>query len=260
MLAVQNVPKVVDVLLHKLGEASASLVQGATPTKSGIFFSEGESIGQQEKAPGFYIITEGTVRLEHEGQSWLICEPGDCLVSNFEDSKSLFNPRVDFPVCADFYALSEFFNENTLQRIAGWSRFLMLRLEVYENWLADVVSITEDFAPEILSYEAGQEIIKEGTDSDGVYTLLSGVASVSVKGIEVGEIMTDEIFGAIASLCGETRTATVRAESTCTVMRAKNSEFSQLLLARPETVQGLITNMARALVSANEQVLRAKGG
>ena len=85
--------------------------------------------------------------------------------------------------------------------------------------------------------------------------LLSGVAEVYVSDVMVGEIHTDEIFGAIAALTGLPRTATIKAVTPCTVVVIDKESFNHLIETRPNTIFKLAEDMTRVIVSTNEKLV-----
>jgi CRP-like cAMP-binding protein len=76
-----------------------------------------------------------------------------------------------------------------------------------------------------------------------------------INNIQVGEINKDEIFGAIAALTNTRRNASIIATSACDTIVVKSDSFRSLLSARPDTVQKLVNDMARTIVSCNEKIL-----
>ncbi|MDP2090495.1 MAG: cyclic nucleotide-binding domain-containing protein [Candidatus Gracilibacteria bacterium] len=78
--------------------------------------------------------------------------------------------------------------------------------------------ITHDIIEQIIlncnerTYTNGEMIISEGEKSNGEgYILKSGKVSVSIKGSKIAELHSGDIFGEIALLNEEERTATVTA-------------------------------------------------
>ena len=72
--------------------------------------------------------------------------------------------------------------------------------------------------------------------------------------IEIGVINKNEIFGAIAALTNTKRTANIVATSNCETIVVKNDNFWGLLAARPDTIEQLISDMARTIISCNERI------
>ena len=98
-------------------------------------------------------------------------------------------------------------------------------------------------------------IIEENTDGDEVFTLMTGAAKVIINNTEVGKINKDEIFGAIAALTNTRRSASIVATSDCETIVVRSDRFRGLLAARPDTVQKLINDMARTIVSCNDRIM-----
>lgn len=106
-------------------------------------------------------------------------------------------------------------------------------------------------------FSAGDVIIEEGSDSDTVYSIVEGHAEVTVKGMKVGEVLEDEIFGALSLLTNSKRTATVTATTRCMVLVVPQEQFETLLQTHPKICMSLMENMARQIVSLNEKLTAA---
>jgi CRP-like cAMP-binding protein len=106
-------------------------------------------------------------------------------------------------------------------------------------------------------YRAGDVIITEGSESDTVYSIVEGHADVYVKNVKVGEVLQEEIFGALSLLTQSPRTATVIATKPCMVMVVPKDQFETLLQTHPRICMSLMENMARQIVSLNEKVSSA---
>ncbi len=98
------------------------------------------------------------------------------------------------------------------------------------------------------------EIIKEGDDADYVYSVSDGVAVAIHNGVEVGEIHQDEIFGAIAVLTDQKRTATVVAKTDCTVLMVHKDEFSKMVHSHPKLFLNILSSLAEKITSLNQKV------
>ena len=71
----------------------------------------------------------------------------------------------------------------------------------------------------------------------------------------VGEINTDEIFGAIAALTATRRTASIIAKTDCTALVVQSDRFKNLITVRPDTVTKLVEDMARTIISCNAKIV-----
>ena len=109
--------------------------------------------------------------------------------------------------------------------------------------------------PDIKNFAHGDIIIEEDTKGEEVFTMLSGKAEVYVRDTKVGEISDSETFGAISVLTGMPRTATVKANGSCTVVTTKGESYMKLIMAEPERVKKLVEDIARLIVSTNDKVV-----
>jgi CRP-like cAMP-binding protein len=83
----------------------------------------------------------------------------------------------------------------------------------------------------------------------------SGVAEVLVDGVTVGRIGDGEIFGAMAALTHAKRSATVRAKTSCSVVKVAKAEFTEMIKHNPATIHSLLVDMANSIVNLNEQLV-----
>lgn len=134
------------------------------------------------------------------------------------------------------------------------NKYLSCLNQCYQLLMAHFNKTDVEFTPEFRQYEKGAVIIEEDTEDDEVYTLMSGSAKVMFNNTEVGEVNKNEIFGAIAALTNTKRTASIVATSNCETIVVKSDNFRGLLTARPDTVQQLISDMARTIISCNERI------
>ena len=76
----------------------------------------------------------------------------------------------------------------------------------------------------------------------------------------VGDVVKDEIFGAMAVFTEERRTATVIASEPCTVMVIPKDQFLSLMRSNPRIAHSLIESMARRIDLMNKEItsLRSK--
>jgi CRP-like cAMP-binding protein len=108
-------------------------------------------------------------------------------------------------------------------------------------------------------YEPGDIIIRQGDRADYVYNMSSGVAEVLVDDVNVGRIGDGEIFGALAALTHADRSATVKAKTTCSVVKVPKEQFTELIKSNPATIHGLLMDMANSIVNLNEQLVGLQG-
>lgn len=136
-----------------------------------------------------------------------------------------------------------------------WTSYLITQIALFSLAFGTNKAQVED-SPNtgFMNFMPGDTIITEGDAAYEVFTILSGKADVFVKGAKVGEILQDEIFGAMAVFTGEPRSATVIAAEPCTILAVPKNEFITLIKSHPGTTLALIENMARNIQALNEKL------
>ena len=80
-----------------------------------------------------------------------------------------------------------------------------------------------------------------------------------VDDVNVGRIGDGEIFGAMAALTQADRSATVRAKTTCSIVKVPKEQFTELIKSNPATIHSLLIDMANSIVNLNEQLIGLQG-
>src|SRR5688572_33436907 len=109
-----------------------------------------------------------------------------------------------------------------------------------------------DFVPQTV-------IVREGSSDGAAYFILSGRVAVRRRDPETGvdfvlaELGAGQMFGEMAMLTGQPRTASVLAleDTTCAVL--ERAEFEQALVAHPELASALTRMLAERLAEANRR-------
>ena len=206
-------------------------------------------------------IRSGSVVLIHEGVEIACYEEGDLLGLNRVFDLPYVQMKAQEPVVIERIHRDQFVSYITQDplRQHRWSNYLLTLSALYQQMLmglyANVNSIT---AKGFQGFQKGQTIIRQGEAADTVYQLMSGSAHVSVDGVRVGEVLEDEIFGAMAVFTGEKRSATVTANGDCQVLAIPKNQFVELIRAQPETAITLLNNMSRRITELNQQLLDAQ--
>ena len=115
--------------------------------------------------------------------------------------------------------------------------------------LLDAVPLEElrrlAFAVRESVFPAGTEVVREG-DADGVgfFVVVGGEGTVRVGGREVGAVGPGDHFGALASIDGGARTATVRATTELHCLILTDATFHELVHAHPGVAWKLLVYLA----------------
>src|SRR5256886_10008573 len=104
-----------------------------------------------------------------------------------------------------------------------------------------------------------ENVIKEGAEGDSMFVLLRGAARVWVSkngsSIPVATLSAGDCFGEMSLLTGESRTATVQAESDCYVLEIGKPAMAEVIRDSPDCLARLSEVLARRKLE-NEGVLK----
>lgn len=214
------------------------------------------------KTNSVYLIKSGTISEKHEGKVIVNYEEGDLIGLDGLQQKKITEYENEFAVTVDEYDGQQFLDGifSDKNRFLILNQFLSCLNQSFQLMMCHQSKQDVEFNPEYRYYNKGDVIIEENTEGDEVFTLLAGTTQVRVDNTVVGEIGSDEIFGAIAALTNTKRNASIVATSDCETIVVKSESFRSLLVARPDTIQKLIHDMARTIVSSNEKILELTKG
>lgn len=204
-----------------------------------------------------FLIEEGAIGLGQAGGPLFFYDAGDIL--GLEDWADLPGNRFmsESPVTLRPFRKQDLLTllTQTPDKAAVLAQFLMAdvaRRTVITSLIEEGVDKASlgfaHFAP-------GEIIIQEGTPSDTVYSIVEGHAEVTINNFKVGEILEDEIFGALSLLTHSPRTATVTATQSCLCLVVPRNQFETLIKTHPRICLNLMENMARQIVALNKQVM-----
>lgn len=116
---------------------------------------------------------------------------------------------------------------------------------VIENMNLNQLSAFAVFS-EVKKFNMGESVVAEGEDADGLYILLSGHLTVTVRGKPVGELSEADVFGEVGLLEGGKRNATVEvASADAEVLFMSQENFKALLQSTPAFSFGIRAVAAR---------------
>ena len=250
----QQYRQLVSSLLEAVGMPGIPLEVDAT--ESGNF--RGFDGGQ------FYVVQRGAISARYKGKTVYTLEVGDILLPDIagtaEQDIAVFYGS-DVGASLHGYPALEFmhrvFNEPAATKL--WTRLLVtyagIMLRITAANTVDDTTATPGFEV----YEPGEIIIRQGERADYVFNMSAGVAEVLVDDVTVGRIGEGEIFGAMAALTHADRSATVRAKTSCSVVKVPKEQFTELIKNNPATIHSLLVDMANSIVNLNEQLVGLRG-
>lgn len=246
------------LLLEEYKSLAKKFFENLNVVKSNTLITSTENLFSDPELKGkLFVITSGSIAWSRNEASLLVLEPGDIIGIEEGWGVGVGAYSTEFAVHADSYDVSEIkkaiSQDQKLQLL--WTTFLTSRMCFLNAIFLSLLKGEKKFIPSIRSYQKGDSIIVEGTSGEEVFTLLGGHADVLVDGVRVGEIFTDEIFGALAALTDLPRTATVVATEDCRALAVTKGNFLDLMQSRPAIVFKMVEDMARAIVDLNKQVV-----
>jgi HEAT repeat protein len=121
-----------------------------------------------------------------------------------------------------------------------------------EQVLADIAAILEE-----VELEPGEVVFEKGDFGDSLYVIVEGRVRVLDGGRELGQLGERDIFGELALLDPEPRSARVVAVEPSKLFRLDREAFSELMAANIEIVRGVLHVLCERLRQRNEGALNA---
>ncbi len=207
------------------------------------------------QANAFYIV-DGSITQVLDGRTLFHHDAGDIIGLDTVDGKPQATFKSENPVVLRPYHRGSLLKAATAsaEKCQQWADYLIAECARHASVIAAMEAPDDRASLGFQSFSPGDIIIKEGTESDTVYSIVEGHAEVFVNGTKVGEVLEDEIFGAMSLLTNSLRTATVIADAQCLVMVVPKAQFQTLIQTHPQICLNLMENMARQIVALNLKV------
>jgi len=231
-------------------------LQNLLPVGNPVEIKVSNDIFANQPNTRLFHITEGQVFYRVRGKLVAILEEGDLigLTRSLNLNEGVFS-------CVETVSLVPYERDELIAHVnddiklqKNWAHYLVCNIAFYQQALAQ--EIRAEFQPQagFIHFNEGEVIIHQGDEADKVYTLLDGSADAVCDGVKVGEVHTNEIFGALAVFTRQKRIASVIATSDCTVLAVRKEEFVDLIDHQPQICLGLIEEMAAKINQLNTQL------
>lgn len=245
-------------LIVRLSRLSSALFTQLPQAKNVLEIKPGDNQLSNLNSDYLMVVKSGQIKASKNGRSIFYLQELDLIgLSNAYQLPQL-DLSCEDEVVVDLYDANEVLNfmfENK-ERQSMWTSYLVTKLVLFSQAYAQVCAEQSSPNAGFLHFNRGDIIIREGDKANEVYSLLSGAADVSINGVKVGEVLKDEIFGAMAVFTDEPRTATVTAsENNCSILAVPKDEFVNLIASQPQTTMTLVRDMARKINSLNEKLV-----
>ncbi len=211
-----------------------------------------------------YFIETGSLTARYRDRAVFVLDEGDLLlpdIAGTRDRATAVSYSSEYGASLLGYPALEFmrrvFNDNNSTKL--WTRLLITHTGLQLRLTAALTDEATYATPGFEIYNPGDVIIRQGDKADFVFNLSEGNAEVVVNGVTVGAVEEGEIFGAMAVLTHTDRTATVMAQSRCSVVKVPKEQFVGLIKSNPATIHSLLIDMANSIVNLNEQLVGLRG-
>jgi CRP-like cAMP-binding protein len=204
-------------------------------------------VGEGEGGDSMFIIIQGKVKVSRrleDGSEFILAELSD---GAFFGEMALLSdaPRTASVICTE---------ETMLFSI---SRELVADMTAQYPTVGEVMKTSPIFAPFSTSDKKtlierfksrdvgpGAFLITREKPGDGLYVVLSGRCEVIDQDadgdeVAVADLKEGDVFGEMSMLWNKETCASVRATTTCTVMRLPRSEFNEVIMTHPQILETL---------------------
>ena len=120
-----------------------------------------------------------------------------------------------------------------------------------EHILADLAPLMEEE-----EYEKGTIIFSEGEIGDCMYIIHQGDVKIHKGNTMLAILKEKEVFGELALLDPEVRSATATTQSNCILFRIDQEPLYEVIESRPEVARGFIKILCQRLRAQNEKSIR----
>jgi len=117
-----------------------------------------------------------------------------------------------------------------------------------EHILADLAPLMQEE-----EHEQNTPIFEEGEIGDSMYVIHHGEVKIHKGGTTLALLKEKEVFGELALLDAEVRSASVTANTDCVLFRIEQEPFYELIENRPEVARGFIKILCQRLRAQNEK-------
>jgi len=259
MISINEQKEYFSIVNQKLQQLVDQLYQGLIDGQ--IPFEEhklNDSSSNEVWNKGMHFIKGGNVSVELEDKTLYILEYGDMVHASSAEETSAAG--IGFNIKSE--AVIHSFSDDKIMQILAqetslfklWFSISALSKLQFNQIIGGLTKKEEVANPGFGRFSAGSSIITEGDEADYVYSIVEGTASAMHNGVEVGVIGQDEIFGAIAVLTNQKRTASVVAKTNCTLLMVHKDQFSKLVHSHPKLFLNILSSLAEKIISLNEKV------
>ncbi len=146
-------------------------------------------------------------------------------------------------------------NTDKVVKTKGLEDFTKLKIfSMYNNLSPDELKlIARDTT--VLSFERGERVCEEDTDSDSMFFIFSGAVSISKKGVSFANLVTGDYFGEMSLITDGKRNATVTTLEPSVLFEISSELFDKIFEKFPKAVHNLLVTYDTRLRRHNDIVV-----
>ena len=254
MRATCEVDPIFDQHTALLASATHELTKLVPSNEEPELIRAGNNLAEIAASQAFYVLREGSLICSIQGRQIALLEEGDPVGIAAQLCHPKLEIGAEFAVRVERYSMREVMqlSQNNSQILWHFSQLNSAYAQALGCIVLAQSSRGDSVQPECQALDEGEVLINQGEAGEHVYTLIEGHLAVVVDNVQVGEILPDEIFGALAALSDSPRSATVKASRRSLVLKLHRDDFVELIKTRPHTV--------RALTSLNNRFVELERG
>ena len=115
---------------------------------------------------------------------------------------------------------------------------------------------------EMTTVSAGSRIVEKGEDGDAMYFIVDGVVRVHDGNVDLSRLSAGAIFGEIAALSSQRRTASITADTDCMLYMVSQESIYNIIEEQPEAarsiIQGLCDNESQFVKEVIHQAVKIR--
>ncbi|NDC38190.1 MAG: hypothetical protein EBZ48_09075 [Proteobacteria bacterium] len=250
----QHTPEEFRSLDARIKELIAEIFAAIPATRTKIKIPAETSVfANPERQGKVFLIRDGVLSYTADRKILFHFEPGDLVGIEHLLTATTAEVFSDFAVVVDEYEGKTFLAALSQSPVLlkKWSELLTLHSSLFLTLSRTLMNPPPVGSPTILSFQPGEVIVAEGSESTDVIALVEGEAVASCKGTTAGEIAAGQFFGVLSALSNSPRQATVTAITECMVMLLPRDNFLHIIETKPATVLKMLQDMGEALISGD---------
>lgn len=251
-----DVPIHAQPLLARLQEIPVQLLQDLEPCGPALLFDEATDLNTVLPDNQLFLLEEGLIDISSDERRLFYLQQGSLVGLRHGLNLPPWRYTSGEPVRLRPYERRAFFQHvygcEQLQEL--FTLYLLGLTTLLTEAYARTQQLEVNPATGFEHFAPGETLIHQGDVAEHVFVIVKGHAEAWVDGQKVGDVQTDEIFGAMAVFTHEPRTATVVATEPCTVMTIPKDQFLALMQSNPRIAHSLIESMARRIDLMNKEI------